>query len=303
MEQAILAQYLKSITFHFPDVPVEDARLITKGWDHDVVVLAGRLIFRFPKSRGYESRFRAEVKLLRYLKPKMPVPIPDYVYLPDDLSFGGYKMLQGVEMTKEVFHSFDSAQKDVIAKQCGSFLSTLHTTPLTLARESGFAEDENGYTWSKNYTEQTLARVREKVFPKLSQEEVQWIELQFTRYLSFSFDVTVCVTHSDFTRDHIFVEPGSGIVTGVIDFGDMAYSDPAFDFSGMWHYGTLFPQQVLNYYTLKHDSDFLERSKFPILVDAVRHMLELHDDETNKHYTFEGERARLRRRMESGLHL
>lgn len=301
MAQATLEDYLKRITFHFPDVPVEDARLITKGWDHDVVVLAGRIIFRFPKSRGYESRFRAEVKLLRYLKPKMSVPIPDYVYLPDDLSFGGYKMLPGVEMTKEVFHGFDSAQKDSIAEQCGSFLSTLHATPPEVAYEVGFGEEEGRYPWDKGYTEQILEGVRAKVFPKLTQKEAQWIEFQFTEYLSLSFDLGTRVIHSDFTSDHIFIDQQTGTVTGVIDFADTEVSDPAFDFNGMWHYGENFPQQVLEGYTANVDRDFLARSKFPLFAFPVRHMLEQEDGETGKPYTFESERLQLNKRMESGL--
>lgn len=298
-----LKTYLEKIKTHFPEVSLENAKLLTKGWDHDVVILGDKLVFRFPKRDEYNDRFKAEIKLLRYLAPKMPVPTPDYRYIPDDLSFGGYKMVPGVEMTSEIFNKFSDTHKEAIAEQLGKFLSVMHATPIETAKGFGFEEDESGYFWSKNYTERTLKDAREKVFPKLNQEEIQWIEHQFARYLSLLFDFDTALIHSDFTDDHIFVNASQGVVTGVIDFADTEFSDPALDFAGTWYYGNSFPQQVLNYYAHKTDIDFLKRSKFPVLVNMVHHMLEFENGKTDRPYTFDSERIKLNERMASGLSL
>jgi len=298
-----LETYLEKIKTHFSEVPLENAKLITKGWDNDVVILDDKFVFRFPKRDKYNDRFKAEIKLLRYLAPKMPVPVPDYIYTPEDLSFGGYKMLPGVEMTPEVFSKFSDTQKETIAEQLGKFLSVMHATPIETVKGFGFEEEEGGYWWSKNHTEQTWQGLRDKVFSKLNQEEVRWIEHQFTQYLSLSFDFDITVIHSDFTDDHIFVDTAQGVVTGVIDFADTEFSDPALDFAGMWYYGDYFPQQVLNHYTLKIDADFFKRSKFPVLVHMVGNMLELENGKTDLPVTFESSRAKLNERMASGLSL
>ena len=297
-----LETYLEKIKTHFPEVSIENAKLITKGWDHDVIILGRELIFRFPKRDENVGRFKAEIKLLRHLVPKMPVPVPNYLYIPDDLSFGGYKMLPGVEMTLEVFNTFSDGQKETVAEQLGACLSVLHAMPIETVKGFGFKEDENGYFWSKQYTERTLKDVREKVFPKLTQEERQWLEYQFAQYLSCTFDFDIRVIHSDFTDDHIFVDLERGVVTGVIDFADTEFADPAFDFSGMWYFGDSFTQQVLNHYTHKTDTDFLKRSKFPMLTNTVRHMLELENGKIRP-IAFEDEYAEFKERMASGLSL
>lgn len=298
----ILETYLEKIKAHFPAVPLENAKLITKGWDHDVVLLDEKFIFRFPKRNEYNNRLRSEIKLLRYLAPQMAIPVPDYIYTPDDLSFGGYKMLPGIEMTLEVFNKFSNEQKEAVAEQLGAFLSVLHATPIEAVKGFGFEEGENGYYWSKQYAERILKSVREKVFPKLTQEEIAWIEYQFAQYLSCSFDFDISVIHSDLSDDHIFVDPGRGVITGVIDFSDTEFADPALDFAGMWYYGDSFTRQVFNHYTRKTDMDFLKRSKFPVLVNAARHMLELESGKSRP-TTFEDEYAELKERIASGLSL
>lgn len=297
-----LQHYTKLIKEHFPEVAVDNPKLITKGWDNNVVILDDKFVFRFPKREKYFDRFKAEVQLLRYLAPKMPVLVPDYQYTPDDLSFGGYKMIPGIEMTPGVFNKFTDSQKKVVAEQLGKFLSVMHDTSVEKAKNFGFEEEEEGYWWSRNHTEQTLKGLREKVFPKLSKEEINWIEYQFAQYLSLSFDFEITVIHSDLVDDHIFVNPEKGKVTGVIDFADTEFSDPALDFAEMWHYGEQFPQQVLCNYEHKVGADFLKRSKFPILVHMVGNMLEI-ENGNKLPVTFEESRKKLDECMASGLSL
>lgn len=297
-----IEHYEKLIKQNFPEVPFDNSKLITKGWDNDVVILDSKFVFRFPKREKYFDRFKAEVRLLRYLAPKMSIPVPDYQYTPEDLSFGGYRMIPGVEMTPEVFDKFTDSQKKVIAEQLGKFLSVMHATPVEKAKEFGFEEEEEGYWWSRSHTEQTLQGLREKVFTKLNKEEIVWIEHQFSQYLSLSFDFEITVIHSDLVGDHIFVDPDKGTVTGIIDFADTEFSDPALDFAGMWHYGEQFPKQVLDNYAHRVDSDFLKRSKFPILVHMVGNMLEI-ENGNNLPVTFEESRKKLNECMNSGLSL
>ncbi len=40
--------------------------------------------------------------------------------------------------------------------------------------------------------------------------------------------------HGDFDRSHIFVEPRSGSLTGIIDFGDRESGDPEWEMGGFW---------------------------------------------------------------------
>lgn len=302
--QPTKVNYLNTIRDHFAEITYTNSTLITYGWDHNVVNLDDSLVFRFPKRKKQVPRFKAEVKLLEHLAPQMPVPVPEYVYTPDDLSFGGYNLLSGTEMLPEIFNDLEENKRKAIAKQIGAFLSVLHSTPINLTKEAGFQEESGGYWWSQHHKRETLEKLKEKVFPKLSREDVEWVEHQFQEYLALSFSFDLTVIHSDLTADHILIDPVQGGVTGIIDFGDIEFSDPAIDFSGLWAYGNDFPEQTLSHYTGKVSNNFLERSKFPELVRYAEYMLKLEQGEKLPvSVSFEEFHESLTKVMASGLTL
>ena len=45
----------------FPEVKFKTAKLITKGWDHDVLVLDNKFIFRFAKEKLYKNSFLTRI--------------------------------------------------------------------------------------------------------------------------------------------------------------------------------------------------------------------------------------------------
>ncbi len=63
--------YLKKIKRYFPEIKFKNSKLIEKGWDHDVIVLDNKYIFRFPKKEKYQERLKSEMKFLKYLAPRM----------------------------------------------------------------------------------------------------------------------------------------------------------------------------------------------------------------------------------------
>lgn len=45
------------------------------------------------------------------------------------------------------------------------------------------------------------------------------------------------LVHNDLAAEHVLLDPGMQTVTGVIDWSDIAVSDPVADFAGMFHWG------------------------------------------------------------------
>ncbi|MDD5068475.1 MAG: aminoglycoside phosphotransferase family protein [Candidatus Pacebacteria bacterium] len=267
-------EYLELIKKEFPEVSFQNSRLITHGWDNNVIVLDDRLIFRFPKSENYIRRFQVEVKFLEHLLTKVTLPIPKYIYLSKDRSFGGYQMLTGTEMQPELFNSQSEIQKTDIAKALGKFISDLHSTPTEILRNCGFKADPKGHWWGKRNIESILKELREKVFPELTNKEVDWVEHQFNEYLGLSFDFEPKIIHYDLNNKHILFDQTTGALTGIIDFSDIDIADPAADFAGLWDYGNLFAEQTFSFYSGQKDKDLLRRSKFPGLIRPIKHMLE-----------------------------
>jgi len=131
--------------------------------------------------------------------------------------------------------------------------------------------------------------------------QVEWLEHQFARYLSFSFDFDVVVAHKDLSDDHILIDPVKGELTGIIDFADAGFSHPALDFSGLWRYGEAFVREVAGHYRGNMDEDFLARSRFPAMVHMADTMRALESHELP--VTFEQLRAELDEVIASGLTL
>lgn len=297
-----MQRQLERITGTFPDLVFQHAEFITKGWDHDVVILDESIVFRFPKTDEYKARFKKEVQLLAYLGSISNIPLPNYSHLPDDNSFGGYPMLEGIELTRATFLELDEELQGEVALQLGKFLSLLHQTPLVRAKEFGYTNRPNQVWYSSQIAEQTLNELREVLFSELSSAEVEWIEHQYNGFLALSHDYEPRLTHSDFTPKHILIEPSSGAVRGVIDFGDVEISDPSVDFSSFWIYSNTFPARVAAHYDVGTDSDLLERSKFPRLTYMVRRMLEIRKG-IQLPVSFEDSRRLLNEVMQSDLTL
>jgi aminoglycoside phosphotransferase (APT) family kinase protein len=68
--------------------------------------------------------------------------------------------------------------------------------------------------------------------------------------------------HLDFRGNNLLVDPESGRLAGVIDWGNAAIGDPALDFMWLvvWR-GWSFTEAVLSNYSLPVDADFLQRVK------------------------------------------
>ncbi len=259
----------------FPGLNFERTRLVTKGWDNDVLILDDRLVFRFPKRAEYKARFKSEVALLAELLPRLPLAVPDYIYLPDGLSFGGYEKIPGRELLPGDIAAMDRVALGQITAQLGQFLTALHEMPVDIVKTCGFKEEADGYWWSPKNARRILPKIQNRVFPKLTDAERTWIEAQFEAYLALDFDIPTTVIHQDINDDHIFFDPDKNQLTGVIDFADIGFGDPAFDFAELWYYGGQFVEDVLAHYGGAVDEDFLARSKFPRLIGMVGFMLEL----------------------------
>lgn len=93
--------------------------------------------------------------------------------------------------------------------------------------------------------------------------------------------------HGDFSPDNLMVDPLSGRLTGVIDWGNAATGDPALDFVPLVHWrGWEFAQAVMSAYRLEAGSDFIERIRFHAQVQALQWLTDT-----------------IKRRVDPGLHL
>jgi len=248
--------FIQKIKNDFPQIKWEKYRILNHGFDHVIIILDEKIIFRFPKDKKYKSAFENEIQLLHYLKKKVKVGIPEYNYISKDKSIAGYDMVRGRELTASRFRLLSASEKDTVAKQVAEFISMLHATPKSVITKHN-VQSENQ---EKNY--KNLVRdVKKLLFPRLRKQDIQAIEEYFAE-LKDALDHTYpnALTHNDLTSAHILWDSNNKQVN-IIDFSDRAFGDPAIDFSGLFEYGAKFVEKVFKLYSGKKDEQMLKRSQ------------------------------------------
>lgn len=248
--------FLQKIKNDFPQIKWKKHRILTHGFDHIIIVLDEKIIFRFPKDKKYKSAFENEIQLLHYLKKKVRVGIPEYNYISKDKSIAGYDMVGGRELTLSRFRKLSASEKDTIAKQLAEFISTLHTTPKsTIAKYN--VQTENQEINYKNL----IRDVKKLLFPRLRKQDIQAIEEYFAKLKdALGHNYSNALVHNDLVPAHILWDSKNKQIN-IIDFSDRAFGDPAIDFSGLFEYGTKFTEKVFRLYSGNKDKQMLKRSQ------------------------------------------
>ena len=248
--------FLQKIENDFPQLRWKEHRVVTRGWDHTIIVLDEKIVFRFPKDRGYRAALRYEIQLLGYLKKKAGVGIPKYDYVSKDKSFAGYGMLTGRELTCSQFRRLSAWEEDAVARQLASFISTLHATPKTVITRCNVRTENR----EKAY-EDLVRDTRELLFPRFREEEIRLVQEYFGELEgALNHDYSDVLVHSDLGSEHILWDSRSKQIN-IIDFSDRALGDGAIDFTGLLEYGAEFTEKVLDLYCGGKDGQMLERSQ------------------------------------------
>ena len=253
MEEALL---LRRIREEFPNVTWTSHRYLTHGWDHAVLILDEALVFRAPKAQANRDALANEAKLLRYLRPRVDVGIPDYAYESVDGSFAGYSLLAGRELDVATFGRLSDTARERIAEQLATFLTAVHETPKSVARECGVSERDP----EKDH-EDLVRDVETLVLPRLASHEVEVIRA-FLIELAAEVKPTrpTALVHGDLDGEHILWEAKTEQVN-IIDFSDRSIGDPALDFAALFAYGHGFTERVLERYRESRDEGILRRAE------------------------------------------
>lgn len=250
--------FLQKIKIEFPEVKWKKYIYLTHGWDHVIIILDSKFVFRMPKkvSKDSLSNLHDEIQLLRYLKNKVRASIPDYTYLSKDKSLAGYKLVEGRELNLNLYKQLSASEKENIAKQLADFLTTLHKTPFSIAKKYNIRTE----TPAKLYAWQ-VRDIKKYIFPRLNKKEVliiqkYLVELKAALDLNFSS----ALKHGDLTWEHILWDNRKKRVN-IIDFSDRSLGDPASDFAGLWEYGSELVKRVYKLYRGKKDGKLLYRSQ------------------------------------------
>lgn len=256
----------------YPELAGEPLRVVSSGHQNLIVVAGERLVFRFPLTSDLAS-LKLEQRLLPKLGRRLPLPVPQFRYESapkDKIRFVGYPIIPGVPLEGEALNKLDPMRRQSVVRQIAGFLTAMHEfddDPITRVDPKRFREE-----WRRNWGGYYRA-VELEVFPKIGRRERLWVMEMFYSYLypSDHFKFKPCLLHGDFKNDHIFHDPDTGKLTGVIDFGQLKMGDPAYDYHDLFlTYGEPFMRQVYDCYEGPKDKTFLGR-----VTDFYAHLLRL----------------------------
>lgn len=245
--------YLQQIKNNFPQLKFSKSRLITSGFDDDVIILDEKIVFSFPKQKlDCAEKFQKELNVLPLLNKVVTLPIPNFIYIPKDKSFAGYKYIAGIPLTNKILKTLSPQKKEICAKQIALFLSQLHSFPTSKAKKNGVTQ-----AWVEQDARDHYTKRAQVVFRHLDYDFTSLKNLLATYPLKPTKKLSL--THQDLTSDHILFNSKTRKINGIIDFGDLEIADPAIDLSKLWDYGEEFLDMMLSHYTTK-DKDIKERS-------------------------------------------
>lgn len=258
-------ELVKKIRDEFPKLKWKSAKRNLSGWDHHVMILDNKYVFRFPGDKEYLEILKTEIPLLNFLRTKVNIKVPKYEYIASDTSFAGYKLLPGKRFSESIFKKLTPSERTSVAKQVAKFLSALHSIPVCKLKKYKIYKSE-----PKNEYNELVKHYRKYAKGKLKQTDQQVIEKFLAELKSHLNFPHWTLTHGDIHHDNALINPVTKKLSAIIDFSDRSINDPALDFNQFWLYGEKFVHEIYKYYTGPKDKDFLQRSFIYFKRDAIQ---------------------------------
>jgi len=224
----------------FPAIETQSIRIIENGWDNLVAEVNNNLIFRFPKDK--ECQFDTEVKVLKILEGKISLQIPRIDYLGKSFTYMGYRKILGNDLTKELYKSLNSDQKDQLVFDLANFLFELHTavSPEDAIKLGVRKDDLSPYAAAiKSLLGKNVVNTYIKIFAEKTL-------LEFSDMLTNPFKEVLL--HKDVHSNNIAFDKQTEKLNGVFDFGDVIVGDIHIDFSNFFKFGSNFMRKITEKY-------------------------------------------------------
>lgn len=257
--------YRRIVERCFPRLHIRGFTTVPQGWVQHAFEVNGEFIFRFP--RGVEGRrqLTVETRLLPELAGTLSLPVPqfEFVWSGDetyDKPFAGHRKIPGGPLAAK---DVKSSTAKHLAQQLGTFLSELHSFPVSQADRLRVPHSTPSQ-WRQEY-KSLFARVQSKVFPLLWPPELPQVTTFWETFLNNKehFQFAPRLIHRDLGIPHILWDPARQDITGIIDWGDASVGDSAADFAGLLdNFGIDFALKVLSSYRLERDATFWRRVVF-----------------------------------------
>ncbi len=201
---------------------VRDIAVLGQGLDSAAYRVNSEYIFKRSKHDGARAGLKKEVQVLRYLKGKITLKIPEIEYYSEEFGVCGYKEIRGEKLTPDSYKNMSGAEKDDLVQSAAQFIKEMHSMPLPDIEglETDVAED-----YKSDYK-----ALRELIYDKIPEKSKEYLDSLYKRILGDRriTEYVKALCHNDLSCSHIIMRNNRAV--GIIDFGDVAITDRDKDF-------------------------------------------------------------------------
>lgn len=252
---------IREIIHHeFPDFFISSIKKIGEGDNSKAFLINQNYIFRFPKRKEVKQQLKKETSVLPIIQSLLDLKIPAFDFISKDTNFVGHKSINGVFLTTEIYKSLEKKIQTKIQKALGVFLTQLHQINLSILKDYELDMMDYQEEYSHNFED-----TQQLIYPNISVRDSKIITLFFTAYLNDpkNFEYKPALIHNDFSTDHILFETSNNVISGIIDFGDLAIGDPDYDLIYLLDsFGKDFILKVLKFYKHNDPKNLLKKLQF-----------------------------------------
>src|SRR5262249_7592930 len=202
---------------------VSSVALIGEGVDHLAYEVNGELVVRFSKEDDPTRRaelIRSETGLLAAVAQISPLPVPEPVFTDAERGCWAYAKIPGTPLLALPAPPRLPAAP-APAATLGRFPAALHATPSQRMAQFASPDQVPMAEWRDEAAENYTAVVKE--IPATRRGPVE----AFLTAAPPKADDGLVFSHNDLGIEHVLISPATQTITGVIDWSDAAFADPA----------------------------------------------------------------------------
>lgn len=217
---------LSALISEMPELEVESVTRLGEGMENVAFEVNGKLIVRFskePKPAKRAALVSHEARLLETVAGISTLPVPEPEFAVPDQGCLAYFKLPGTPLL-DIPHEQRSAYAPSIGSTLGELLAALHSVPVGRMADLVDTDVQPLDDWradAADLVDELGDRVPEAPRPAIA---------SFLAAVPPAPPSSLVFSHNDLGIEHVLVDPADGTVTGIIDWGDSAITDPAYDF-------------------------------------------------------------------------
>ncbi len=260
----------------FPRLALHSVAYLASGWEHDVYLIDGHVVVRFPRYADVAEDLDHDQAILEFVGssvgsavavPKITLRGEGSAHFPH--RFFGHDVIPGIDSNDP-----KAPKSAELASDLGKALTRIHATSPSSASEIGIglAEQDCQTPFDLLVKQVDVLEGLGELVPG----PYAW--LRGPPPVPAAYSGPPRFLHNDLHHEHIIVGATSGRLAGIVDWSGAALGDPSLDFSFLLLLrGRGFLDAVLDAYRLPVDDGFLERVTFRArvrgfgwLTDAIR---------------------------------